>query len=100
MKFLSWLFKTKEQVAVEQQMAAPVVNPSPSILAADAASGAEDSVDATSGGEGAVDGTEAVEALARVLLLERKFAEYAVRLATVERQLIEVGAQVEEWCGE
>lgn len=93
--FLSRLFAAQEKIGVEAETAAPLVNPSPSLPA-----GAEDSADAASGGEGAADGTEAVEALARVLLLERKCAEYADRLATVERRLIEVGAQVEEWRGE
>lgn len=81
--FLSRLFAAQEKIGVEAEKAAPLVNPSPS-----------------GGGEGAIDGTEAVEALARVLLLERKCAEYDDRLATVERRLIEVGAMVEEWRGE
>lgn len=81
MKFLSWLFKTKEQVAVEQQMAAPVV--------------VNDDDDWSS------ESVAGFEALNRVQLLEREYKAMSVRLATVERLLtLTLPATVEEWRGE
>lgn len=80
--FLGWLFGAKEQVAVAQAQAAPVV-----------VNDEDDDEDDDWSSEG-------VEALARVQLLEREMKAMLVRLTTVERRLIEVGATVEEWRGE
>lgn len=107
--FLNWLFGAKEQVAVEAEKAAPLVDPSPALPV----------VDIAPDGEGAVGGTgplipsmfvgvrEFRELVRRLEVVERRLYQnerevtvLQARMESVERRLLEMGAMVEEWRGE